>query len=308
MLGASMGAELFAAFLIAGLLLSSTDSGRAAGKAFWKSATSPPKKAGGKGGKKASTRKASARGRRKLGKRTGAKVGGWAGRQTRTGTAALGRAGGKGAAALGRASKRAGVKVGDKAQARQSFRRPALDPPVWWISRANRERRAAAEAAVEAEPEPTPPPGRTRQFMKELRERAVRRAEADRKFFDFDSPLEPPPTEPPPTEPTTTSKEKGTTVSAAEIEAPQTDGQFIEGCQQVAQQMKGLAEAVEEHAGTLVSMHLPQSVTGEIQAAAQSISEAAAHIVKAAQTFEAHFEDARDVAQRGMKFTGEEAA
>lgn len=314
-----MGAELIAALLIAGLLIGSTDTGREGAKAFWKSATAPPKKAGGKSGKKSS-----ARGRGKLGKRAGAKVGGWAGRQTRVGTAALGRAGGKGAAALGRASKRAGAKAGGKAQARwdqrtiHGYAKPVSRPgssPGTWTAKCDTEDREIGNYD-------------TWEQAQNAASRHARRASPDP-----DGPNEPT-SGPAASTPQPTSKES--TMVAAEIDPPQTDEQLLEGFHQLTrqfqaeaesleeqfgQQFRQIAEALQEHASQLMHLHLPSSVTSEVHAAAETVAasaqhilqaaeglgEGAQHIVKAAQAFQAHFEEPIDIARRGFKFTGEAA-
>ena len=92
------------------------------------------------------------------------------------------------------------------------------------------------------------------------------------------------------------------------LERPSTDAEFLESCIQLADVLKALAEEVADWADSLSGLNLPQSVLTPLHQVSEGIEEAATGASQSAQAFEDEFEDARDVASRGMHFTGEDAA
>jgi hypothetical protein len=92
------------------------------------------------------------------------------------------------------------------------------------------------------------------------------------------------------------------------LERPATDGEFLESCTHLADVLKSLAAAVTEWSSDLGSLNLPKSVTNPLALVGEGIKEAADGAKQSAKAFEDEFEDARDVAARGMKITGQDAA
>ena len=92
------------------------------------------------------------------------------------------------------------------------------------------------------------------------------------------------------------------------LERPSTDGEFLESCVQLADVLNVLAVEVADWADSLGGLNLPQSVLAPLHQVSEGINEAATGASQAAKAFEDEFEDARDVASRGMHFTGQDAA
>jgi hypothetical protein len=92
------------------------------------------------------------------------------------------------------------------------------------------------------------------------------------------------------------------------LEPPTTDGEFLETITQIADVLKSLAEQLGEWAADLGARKLPSSVTNPLQQVSEGIKEAATGASQSAKAFEDEFEDAREVAARGMHFTGQDAA
>jgi len=92
------------------------------------------------------------------------------------------------------------------------------------------------------------------------------------------------------------------------LERPATDAEFLESCVQLGDVLKALAEEVSDWADSLSGLNLPQSVLAPLHLVSEGIEEAASGASQSAKAFEDEFEDARDVASRGMHFTGEDAA
>lgn len=93
-----------------------------------------------------------------------------------------------------------------------------------------------------------------------------------------------------------------------EFEKPTTDAEFLESCVTLADLLRHLAKSVEEWAGEVSSLGLPKQVTAPLDAVSEGIEGASSAVTRSASTFADLFEDARDIAARGMKFTGEDAA
>jgi hypothetical protein len=92
------------------------------------------------------------------------------------------------------------------------------------------------------------------------------------------------------------------------LEPPATDAEFLESCVQLGDVLKALAGEVSNWADGLSGLHLPTSVLSPLHSLCEGIEEAATGATSAAKAFEDEFEDARDVAARGMHFTGQDAA
>lgn len=267
-----MAADLLLPAIAGALILGGTDRGRALARGAWQGATGPKPK--GKGGK-ASGGKKSAPAKKASGKPTAKKP---ARKKKGAVSAAVGawagRQGRKAAAAAGRQTKKAAVavhaKVGDKAQARWEKRTDHAKP----VSRTPTD--TATEPAPQTATTPT-------------------EATPSSKPVPSPSPAQP------------ASKETAMS-SVTEIEAPQSDGHLLANFHQLTEDFKAMAQAVSEHAGVLMSAQLPTSVTQEIHAAAECAAAGSNHVVKAGQAFEAHFQDARNVAQHGVKILGQDAA
>jgi hypothetical protein len=115
---------------------------------------------------------------------------------------------------------------------------------------------------------------------------------------------------PPATAPSGAERRKNSMTSryALNLEPPQTDGEFLESCVQLGDVLKSLAEEIANWADGLGALNLPQSVLNPLHQVSDGITDAAAGAAQAAKAFEDEFEDARDVAARGMHFTGQDAA
>ena len=120
----------------------------------------------------------------------------------------------------------------------------------------------------------------------------------------------------PATTPTTASAPAGaerstnpmSTRFAINLEHPTTDGEFLESCVQLGDALKSLAGQIGEWADGLSALNLPRSVLNPLHQVSEGITDAADGATQAATAFENEFEDARDVAARGMTITGQDAA
>jgi hypothetical protein len=130
------------------------------------------------------------------------------------------------------------------------------------------------------------------------------------------TPRTPDPSSGPATTPTTTtaptSGAEGSTTTVARfgisLEPPTNDAEFLATLIDIGDAMKAVAEEIEGWAETITGMGLPSSVTTPLHAIPEGITEAAQGAGRAAAAFEDEFEDAREVASRGMKITGRDAA
>jgi hypothetical protein len=129
------------------------------------------------------------------------------------------------------------------------------------------------------------------------------------------TPKAPDPSSGPATTPTATaptSGAEGSTTTVARfgisLEPPTNDAEFLATLIDIGDMLKGVAEEIENWAEGITGMGLPSSVTTPLQAIPEGITEAAQGATRAAGAFEDEFEDAREVASRGMKFTGRDAA
>lgn len=95
---------------------------------------------------------------------------------------------------------------------------------------------------------------------------------------------------------------------AINLEPPSTDGEFLESCTHLGDVLKSLAEQISAWSDGLGSLNLPKSVLGPLEKVAEGITEAATGATQSAKAFEDEFEDAREVASRGMHITGQDAS
>ncbi|MFC9975215.1 hypothetical protein ACFVH6_30405 [Spirillospora sp. NPDC127200] len=93
-----------------------------------------------------------------------------------------------------------------------------------------------------------------------------------------------------------------------DLERPTTDAEFLETCIVLGDVLRGLSKSVEEWAGDVAGLGLPGQVTAPLEAVAEGIGDAATAVTRSATAFADIFEEPREIASRGMKFTGEEAA
>jgi hypothetical protein len=92
------------------------------------------------------------------------------------------------------------------------------------------------------------------------------------------------------------------------LEPPTSDGEFLEQSRNVSEALSGLAEQVEAWVDGLAALNMPAPILAAFQAIPEGLQEAAGQAVSGAQQFQEHFEEARNVAQRGMRIDGTDAA
>ncbi|MFI6325105.1 hypothetical protein ACIBG8_46845 [Nonomuraea sp. NPDC050556] len=92
------------------------------------------------------------------------------------------------------------------------------------------------------------------------------------------------------------------------IEPPTTDAEFLDDCRSIAGVMRALAEEIGEWASGVAALGIPQEVTNPLAGIADGLTAAADGAMQAATRFEDSFEEAREVAARGMTITGQDAA
>jgi hypothetical protein len=95
---------------------------------------------------------------------------------------------------------------------------------------------------------------------------------------------------------------------AINLEPPASDGEFLESCVRLGDVLKSLAAQIGTWADGLAGFNLPAAVLNPLHQVSDGITDAAAGAAQAAKAFEDEFEDARDVAARGMTITGQDAA
>ncbi|GGP92269.1 hypothetical protein BKA00_000439 [Actinomadura coerulea] len=93
-----------------------------------------------------------------------------------------------------------------------------------------------------------------------------------------------------------------------DLEKPTTDAEFLETCVTLADALRSFSKQVEEWAADVSGLGLPTQVTAPLDAVSEGVGEAATAVNRAASTFADLFEEPREIAARGMKFTGEDAA
>ena len=97
-----------------------------------------------------------------------------------------------------------------------------------------------------------------------------------------------------------------TTQLHVNLDQPATDSQFLESCARLGDALTSLARQVGNWASGLGALNPPQSVLDQLRRVSDGITGAAAIAAQAAGAFEEEFEDARDVAARGMTITGQD--
>lgn len=92
------------------------------------------------------------------------------------------------------------------------------------------------------------------------------------------------------------------------LEPPTSDEEFLSSCVEIGDVFRSIADEVEEWAEGVAALGLPSSVTSPLHQIPEAIVEAAQSATQAAARFEDEFEEPREIASRGMKFTGRDAA
>lgn len=91
-------------------------------------------------------------------------------------------------------------------------------------------------------------------------------------------------------------------------EPPGTDEEFLASCSEISAALAAVAEQVAGWADGLRALRFPVSVTGPLARGAIALAVASTGAGRAAAVFEDEFGDARDVAARGLRITGQETA
>jgi hypothetical protein len=91
------------------------------------------------------------------------------------------------------------------------------------------------------------------------------------------------------------------------LEPPATDAEFLQSCAQLGDVLRSLAGQVSDWADRLAALNLPAAVLGPLLQASDRLTGAAGGTARAAAAFAGEFDDARDVAARGLRFTGQDA-
>lgn len=92
------------------------------------------------------------------------------------------------------------------------------------------------------------------------------------------------------------------------LDVPESDAEFLEICTELQHILRGVAAAVEQWTGDVAARRLPPIVTGPLEEVADDLVAASAGARRAAVVFEVLFEDAREIASAGIKFTGDDPA
>ncbi len=95
---------------------------------------------------------------------------------------------------------------------------------------------------------------------------------------------------------------------AVSLPPPATDGEFLNSCARLGDVLQSLADQVSSWADSLGALNLPQSVLSPLHQAGDGIAASCIAAAQAARAFEDEFEDARNVAVRGLRFTGQDTA
>jgi hypothetical protein len=159
-------------------------------------------------------------------------------------------------------------------------------------------RRAAADAAEEAFLDWLHATYGTRDKEAVMRQRGLRTAV--RLYAEYDDRNTPTATTPTATTPTAAS-------TPPVASAPSTDSEFLAFCADLGPVLDSLASRMELWIAGLTQIGLPVQVTAPLSAAAEQIGDAAAAINRTAAAFSDLFEKPREIAARGMTFTGHDA-
>jgi hypothetical protein len=91
------------------------------------------------------------------------------------------------------------------------------------------------------------------------------------------------------------------------LTAPGTDAEFLDSCLRLGDVLALLAGQLDAWAERLAALNLPMPVLSPLHQAADGLTAARAAAARAAQAFEDEFTGVRDVAARGLRFTGQDA-
>jgi hypothetical protein len=92
------------------------------------------------------------------------------------------------------------------------------------------------------------------------------------------------------------------------LEPPTSDGEFLEQSRAVAEALTGLAQQVEDWTDSLGTLGMPSGILDAFRAIPEGLATAAGQSVGGAQQFQEYFEEARNIAQKGMRIDGTDAA
>ncbi|MQY07254.1 hypothetical protein [Actinomadura macrotermitis] len=90
------------------------------------------------------------------------------------------------------------------------------------------------------------------------------------------------------------------------LDAPETDVEFLESCQELQQILRGIGVAVEDWTDEVIVRRMPPIVTAPLNNVSEGLVDAAACTALASMLFEAWFAEARAVAEAGIHFTGDD--
>jgi hypothetical protein len=92
---------------------------------------------------------------------------------------------------------------------------------------------------------------------------------------------------------------------AIDLHTPVTDTEFLTCCRDLATALRGIAAHIAEWVGGVLACGLPHGPAAALDTIAPRLCDAAADADRAAATFAKQFSDARQLAARGLHFTGE---
>ncbi|TMQ79727.1 hypothetical protein ETD83_41965 [Actinomadura soli] len=90
------------------------------------------------------------------------------------------------------------------------------------------------------------------------------------------------------------------------LEAPDTDVEFLDACADLQQMLRGIGMAVEDWNEELAARRLPPIVTGPLENVHEGLVDGAACTALATLLFENWFAEAREIAAAGIEFTGDD--
>jgi hypothetical protein len=91
-----------------------------------------------------------------------------------------------------------------------------------------------------------------------------------------------------------------------DLDAPDTDEEFLSACADLQQMLRGIGVAVEDWNDELMIRRLPPIVTGPLERVHEGLVDGAARTALATVLFENWFAEAREIAAAGIEFTGED--
>ncbi|WP_024934031.1 hypothetical protein [Actinomadura welshii] len=90
------------------------------------------------------------------------------------------------------------------------------------------------------------------------------------------------------------------------LDAPDTDVEFLEACADLQQMLRSIGVAVEDWNDELMTRRLPPIVTGPLETVHEGLVDGAACTALATALFENWFAEAREIAAAGIEFTGDD--